>query len=302
MQRKVNKIGPSTLMISLPSKWVNRTGIKKGDSLDVLEQENRLIIGKPDSIKGIQKETTVLISNQKEVRRYLTALYEEGYDTIRLNSKTPLNIAKTIRELDMLTGFEVISNTETSCLIKSVINESQEEFDSILRRIFLINLSIAQKSLDCIKNKKLDQIEDTIFIEYTNNKLTSLCKRILSKKGYKKPLKTGMMYTLLSYLEIIADIYRDICKAFLQHKEHKISNNVLNIYERTNNLMEMLYLRHKNFEKHIPEFIKKRKQIVNDINTSIKDSSSFDSLIIQYLGDIARVSNEIERIITIAHL
>ena len=56
MQRKVNQIGPSTLMVSLPSKWVKRYNVKKGDSLELFFdlQENAifLLINGRDGVKG----------------------------------------------------------------------------------------------------------------------------------------------------------------------------------------------------------------------------------------------------------
>ena len=46
MIRKVNLIGPSSLMISLPSKWVRRLQVKKGDEIEVKEKGNSLVVGK----------------------------------------------------------------------------------------------------------------------------------------------------------------------------------------------------------------------------------------------------------------
>ena len=44
MQRKVNQIGPSTLMVSLPSKWAKRYNVRKGDSVEVTEEGKSLHI------------------------------------------------------------------------------------------------------------------------------------------------------------------------------------------------------------------------------------------------------------------
>ncbi len=44
MKRKVSLHGPSTLTVSLPSKWVKKYCIKKGDELDIEEKNSTLII------------------------------------------------------------------------------------------------------------------------------------------------------------------------------------------------------------------------------------------------------------------
>ena len=44
MRRKVIKQGPSTLMVSLPSKWVKNKNIKRGDEINLFEQGEDIII------------------------------------------------------------------------------------------------------------------------------------------------------------------------------------------------------------------------------------------------------------------
>ena len=44
MKRKVIQLAHSTAVISLPSKWVKKYGVKKGDEIEVGEEESRLIV------------------------------------------------------------------------------------------------------------------------------------------------------------------------------------------------------------------------------------------------------------------
>ena len=44
MKRKVNKVGPTTLSITLPSKWVKENNIKKGDELELDLKNNNISI------------------------------------------------------------------------------------------------------------------------------------------------------------------------------------------------------------------------------------------------------------------
>ena len=43
-KRKVSLIGPSTLMVSLPSKWVKEFGVKKGDEINITENGPNLLL------------------------------------------------------------------------------------------------------------------------------------------------------------------------------------------------------------------------------------------------------------------
>ena len=44
MRRKVIQIADSTQLVSLPRKWAQNYGIKKGDELEVTEHGNRVMI------------------------------------------------------------------------------------------------------------------------------------------------------------------------------------------------------------------------------------------------------------------
>ena len=50
MKRKIVKQGAATLMISLPSKWCKKFGLKKGDEVDI-ETANDSLLVSPKEIK-----------------------------------------------------------------------------------------------------------------------------------------------------------------------------------------------------------------------------------------------------------
>src|SRR3989344_2833381 len=84
MKRKVALIGPSTLMVSLPSKFVKKFGIKKGDELDVEEKGSSLTINIDKITQGKSKNLDVHELN-KEVNEYLRSFYSL-YNKIDTNS------------------------------------------------------------------------------------------------------------------------------------------------------------------------------------------------------------------------
>ena len=54
MKRKIIKLGPATLVISLPSKWIKQTHVKPGDEIELEEIDNNLVI-KAEESKKINK-------------------------------------------------------------------------------------------------------------------------------------------------------------------------------------------------------------------------------------------------------
>ena len=69
MQRKVIQQGPSSLMLSIPSKWVKINSIKKGDYLTVELANNQLVILAKDQEE--EKKVSLYFKKKEE--------YQEEY-------------------------------------------------------------------------------------------------------------------------------------------------------------------------------------------------------------------------------
>ena len=108
MKRKVSQIGPATLMVSLPSKWAKKFGVKKGNEIDVEEDSNRLIltIGKASHTKKIDLDVRQFPSL---TRRYIMEAYRSGFDDVNVTFQT-IEDLKLIKETssNILLGFTAI--------------------------------------------------------------------------------------------------------------------------------------------------------------------------------------------------
>ena len=86
MERKVIQQGPATLSVSLPSKWVQRFNVKKGDNVFVNDQGNKLEISK-SSINAEKKTITIKTDETYDcsiIGRELSAAYVAGYDEVEI--------------------------------------------------------------------------------------------------------------------------------------------------------------------------------------------------------------------------
>ena len=150
MKRKVARIGPSTLMISLPSKWAKKYGLKKGDELDILENNEKLIVSTQDEIS--KKELEINVSSlDLMLYRLIGAVYKSGYEQVKIVFNTPKQL-ETIYDVLRKTciGFEIIEQSKNFIVIKEISKPEQQEFENVLRRNFLFLLSVANDSLDSV--------------------------------------------------------------------------------------------------------------------------------------------------------
>lgn len=238
MQRKVAQIGPATLMVSLPSKWVKRQGVKKGDEIEIKDAGNSLVLS-IDKTKIIEKtsfDTTNL--DEQTIKWTLGAMHKAGYDEIEINYSGK-DTAKIIQEMvkDVLMGFAIVDQTDKKIVLRSVAQDISSEFDAAFRRAFLVTIALAENSLELIKSKKFDELEGLINLEKTNNQLTNFCERIINKYGMKDEKLKSFWYVIVWNLEKICDNYKDIC----QIKFKSVDKEVIDYYNEVNLVLKEYY-------------------------------------------------------------
>jgi phosphate uptake regulator len=207
MKRKLVKQGAATLMVSLPSKWAKENHLDKGDEISIEEDGNSLILSKEESKKA-KKETTLTITSETEssIRTIITSAYRLGYDkiTVKINSKKSIQTIKDI--VENLLGFEVIHETDSSCIIENITEPTTEQFENIFNKV-LLNIeelfNIVEKSL---QGEKLTFHD----IEKKITEFDNFCRRVINKNEKNSQLKDGFhtalnrgqreLYHLLQYL------------------------------------------------------------------------------------------------------
>ena len=154
MKRKVIQLAGKTAVVSLPSKWVKKYGVLKGDEVEVEEQGHELII----RTKSVQKAQHVAVDirnlEERAIRHVLSGLHRYGYEEIII-AYDEKNSLKVVNDLvkNTFIGFAVIEQTSKKCTLRNISSELQEEFDTALRRAFLVTLSLSKSTGEAINEK-----------------------------------------------------------------------------------------------------------------------------------------------------
>ena len=129
--------------------------VKKGDELEVEEQGNKILISaKEESSKLSTVEVDIDGLDKDSLIFLLRGLYIKGYDQIRFTFSDPylfhyrLNKKATIssviyKEMSTCPGLDVIQERNNFILMKNITVSSIKEFDTLLRRIFLLLIEVA---------------------------------------------------------------------------------------------------------------------------------------------------------------
>ena len=143
--RKVQITGGSSFVITLPKEWAEQQGVKKNDPLGLVAQpDGTLLVTRDLSETPAQRSRTFDVTSINDptfLFRLLIGSYIAGYTTIWVTSKTrlPASIRMAVRDFSQMTiGPEVVEETDTSILLKDLLNPAEMPFENTIRRMYVI--------------------------------------------------------------------------------------------------------------------------------------------------------------------
>ena len=278
MKRNIIQLAGKTSVISLPSAWVKKYNLKKSDELDIEERGNELLIKTEN--KNKIKEITVNIQsfNERTLRYTISALHKIGYDEIRLIGIKPA-FKSVINDLvsNLLLGFVISENTEKRIVLRNIASEDRNEFNSSLRRAFLVTLDLADTSLELIKNNQYEKLNELITLEKNNNQLTSFCLRLINK-GINIE-NNHFIYVIIWNLEKVADEYKYIIQ-YVEKNKVKISRETIEFYKDTNQYLKDYYDLYYTFKPELMnELNEKRSKLLHKTKINNEEMHIMNNLI-----------------------
>jgi phosphate uptake regulator len=152
--RKVQKLGSSSLFVTLPKKWINKWSIKPGDKVIMEVSEDGTLKLIVEKLKANVNKRNVKI-DVDALRQPLTSvipcLYALGYDEIVLSSKKGIDRSEVENLLafsKQLVGAEVTEAGDNKIKIECLLDTEKLGLESLLRRL----LNIISKKIDEIIN------------------------------------------------------------------------------------------------------------------------------------------------------
>src|SRR6059058_869153 len=127
--RKVQKVGYSTLIVSLPKDWVEEVSLKQGDIVTFRRESDGGITVYPGLTKERENHRYMidadLCDGPNLLTRIITANYLTGHDTIQITSKKELS-SRHLEEVRgvsrRLTGLGIVEQTLKSVTLQSFVD------------------------------------------------------------------------------------------------------------------------------------------------------------------------------------
>ncbi|MBS3138574.1 AbrB/MazE/SpoVT family DNA-binding domain-containing protein [Candidatus Woesearchaeota archaeon] len=230
MRRRVIQIANSTQLVSLPISWARSLNIKKGDELEVVPEGNKLTISaehQPE-FKAISLDVTGV--DRTSLLYLIRGLYRRGYDQIDLSFRDPLTIhfrtekkekvaAIIYTEVSRLSGMEIVRQTDSSCSVKCISEATPREFESIMRRIFLLLSDLNTEFVKAASKSDITSLENVEQKHHTISKFISYCIRLLNKHGHPEHGKITFLHHILATLDRITDFLKYGARDLLVYKK-----------------------------------------------------------------------------------
>jgi phosphate uptake regulator len=289
MRRKVVQIAGFTKVISLPSTWAKAHNLNKGDELEIREDGQNLVISSEKEAQPSLARID-LTKTDRFLRRFIDVYYRLGYDELEIVLSDDYFISLIQREVsERLLGFEIVEQKKGFCRIKSISTGVEEEFDIILKRIFMMLMTTSREGLELLRQKNYDRLDSLIKLEEINNKFTNFCQRHLNKHGNIDHKKATILYYTISLMETMADSFSAMFREIMENQKTQTGKNTIEFFSLVDSMIHDFYSMFYGFKtEKLVEFDNKFKQIVdNRAEWFRKGNSATENIVAYHLFSIA---------------
>jgi len=231
MIRKLIQLSPSTGVVSLPSAWIKKNKLKKGDYLFVDEKDNRIMV----SVNSDKSENQITLDisqlSGKLLWSYFDAAYIAGYDEIIVITKDPEQTELLTKLVKHFPGMMIYDERKNMVKFKDIVDNPQDDVAVILSRIFNMNIAMLEDGIEAMKNNDWKLLVSMKKRDFTINSYVSYCFRQLNKFGYERMSKIGIMHTYIKILEMLSDKYSAL---FLWLGDKKLKTEAAHIEQLLN--------------------------------------------------------------------
>ena len=216
--RKLQKTGGSTLIVSLPKKWIKKNKLGAGSEVRLIKQPDGTITIDPGNSNVNKKKSTVKCNNEESQHlfRDLIGVYLAGGTEIKVIGSPRLTVGerKTIRKFSAsVIGLEIIEEEATLAILTDMSNPGALPLRTAIKRLYKIVNAMYNDSILILEGAE-DLAADVVDRDKEADKLQWFIERqfnmMLEDSSLSRPLQAtsfeGVIYSNVArYLERIAD-------------------------------------------------------------------------------------------------
>jgi phosphate uptake regulator len=235
--RKVQRLGPSTLAMTLPAEWAKANDVEKGDEVTIRQNGKGALTVTPESARSEESEATIHAESfdADAVERAIVGQYVLGRRIIHVRAEDTLDsehINAVYKAETQLMGLGVIEETPDRITIRCSVDPEDFTLDNLLERLENTGSTMRGEAVKALAHGNPDLAQRALNRERQANKIFVLLLRLIFT-AYQNPnlaqavgLDDG--FPLIGYrsvaknLELIADNAEDIADIVLDTEGHTL--------------------------------------------------------------------------------
>ncbi|MDG5817326.1 phosphate uptake regulator PhoU [Natronococcus sp. A-GB7] len=236
--RKVQRLGPSTLAMTLPAEWASEHDVEKGDEVTIRTSGKGTLTVMPESANTEETEATIHVDNldAAAVERAIVAQYVLGRRVIRIQCEDGALESEHINAVyqaeTQLMGLGVIEETPENISIRCSVDPEDFTLDNLLERLERTGRTMRGEAIKALAHGNPDLAQRALNRERQANKIFVLLLRLIFT-AYQNPnlaravgLNSG--FPLIGYrsiaknLELTADNAEDIADIVMETEGHTL--------------------------------------------------------------------------------
>jgi len=236
--RKVQRLGPSTLAMTLPAEWASEQNVEKGDEVSLRMGGKGTLTVMPESASTEESEAIIRADNldADAVERAIVAQYVLGRRVIRIDQSEGAlssdHINAVYKAETQLMGLGVIEETPESIAIRCSVDPEDFTLDNLIERLESTGSTMRGEGIKALAHGNPDLAQRALNRERQANKIFVLMLRLIFT-AYQNPnlaravgLESG--FPLIGYrsiaknLELTADNAEDIAEIVLDAEDHSL--------------------------------------------------------------------------------
>ena len=315
--RKLQLVGGSTYVLSLPKKWIDELNLKTGDPVSIVKNVNKSLSILPTQNSQnptLAKSKTII--GQKDtiesIQRKIIAMYLSGYQIIEINTKggrIQLEHKQAIRDLvrKNMIGTEIVESTGESLTIQVLTSFPELSINDAMKRMFLLTSTMHRQAIDALKEMDIELGEEITHLDDEVDRFSLYILRILTlavehekilrEIGLKKPSDCISYRIVVKSIERIADhavsiarrvkFLKSTLEPALLQKIGRLSEESLKVFEDSiAALNKRDYALADSVASNACRIAEKEKEFTD----SLEESKKYSSVIKFVLEDIRRTA------------
>ncbi|WP_458205305.1 PhoU domain-containing protein [Haladaptatus sp. NG-SE-30] len=235
--RKVQRLGPSTLAMTLPAEWAQEHAVEKGDEVSLRISGKGSLTVLPESAHDDEAEATIHTEklDADAVERAIVAQYVLGRRVIHVVSDETLessHINAVYNAETQLMGLGVIEETPDSIAIRCSVDPEDFDLDNLLERLENTGSTMRGEAVKALAHGNPDLAQRALNRERQANKIFVLLLRLIftahENPNLARAVGLDSGFPLIGYrsiaknLELTADNAEDIADIVLDADDHTL--------------------------------------------------------------------------------